>query len=337
MNPNDNHPSTTVQQRNRRLLYFVVLPISLLLALAVVLFCILYPSAAVPASTLAGDGEKQSVLSNFSDDLGQETALQFVTVEKTKADLSQGSLVLVNNDTVWPFPKMDSLVNVYDNAVTAYSLSGTDLLLQKEVMTPLNDMMTNFRRITGFSQVMLSEGYRSEATQAAVYQQAQSLYGDNADEIAAKPGRSEYHTGYAIGFSLYTDDGVVMDFSSAEECDWLLRNCDRYGFIQRYPEGKESITGYAAQPYHFRYVGKPHAYLMRLKQYCLEEYLEYVSHYPYDGNHIQVTDNENQKYEIYYVPAGDETTAVPVPEDRPYTISGDNQGGFIVTVTLEAP
>jgi hypothetical protein len=97
---------------------------------------------------------------------------------------------------------------------------------------------------------------------------------------------------------------------------------------------KSDITGYESQPYHFRYVGKPHSYLMGLKGYCLEEYLEYLSHYPFDGSHIQVTDNDNKTYEIYYVPSEGETTQVPVPVEEPYTISGDNSSGFIVTVAL---
>ena len=51
---------------------------------------------------------------------------------------------------------------------------------------------------------------------------------------------------------------------------------------------------------------------------------------------MQVTDNENNRYEIYYVPAsGMDTTEVPVPIENTYTISGDNQGGFIVTVLLK--
>ena len=74
--------------------------------------------------------------------------------------------------------------------------------------------------------------------------------------------------------------------------------------------------------------------LMPLKNYCLEEYVDYVSHYTFGGNHIQVTDNENKTYEIYYVPAEEDITNVPVPMEQNYVISGDNASGFIVTVTL---
>ena len=169
-----------------------------------------------------------------------------------------------------------------------------------------------------------------------MYEQAKSVYGDTADQVAAQPGYSEFHTGYAVSFDRYTKNGTVMELTSAAEWQWLPRNCARFGFILRYPEGKSDLTGFATQPYHYRYVGKPHAYLMNLKQYCLEEYLEYLSHYTFGGSHVQVTDNENNRYEIYYVPAsGMDTTEVPVPIENTYAISGDNQGGFIVTVLLK--
>jgi D-alanyl-D-alanine carboxypeptidase len=316
----------------RKLLYLIPAAVALLCVIGLLLWQLLSSEVPVVSEEVAAS---PTVLTNFSDDLGTTSTLQFTTIELTEEDLSKGTLVLVNRTTQWPFLTDDTLETVYDYADGSYSLSGVGLQLQAEVIAPLNEMLSDYCRITGCDRLMLSEGYRSGAEQDALYNAAVEADGEEvADQFVAKSGYSEYHTGYGCSFSFYTEDGTVMDFTTDDDSDWLTRNCSRFGFVVRYPEGKSDITGYESQPYHFRYVGKPHSYLMGLKGYCLEEYLEYLSHYPFDGSHIQVTDNDNKTYEIYYVPSEGETTQVPVPAEEPYTISGDNSGGFIVTVAL---
>ena len=316
--------------RSRKLL-FAVIPACVLLAAAAVLLLSLLPPAALPASTAASP-KTTPYLTHFQNDLGVVSDLSFTTVSRKSSDSGKGSLALVNKDLPCAAAETSSLVSVYEHASGSYLLSGVDVRLQQEVLPDLNEMMDDFRRITGNRHVMLSDGYRTEKEQQRLYERSLKLHG--REDSAAKPGYSESHTGYAFNFSLYTDDDTVMDFTGEGDGAWLLRNCYRYGFILRYPEDKTAVTGYTYQPWHFRYVGRPHAYLMHLKQYCLEEYLDYLSRYPADGEHIRVTDNENHAYEIYYVPAGGERTALPVPAEKPYAVSGDNRGGFIVTATL---
>lgn len=326
------HNDPTVQKRNRKLLLLVLLPLVLLLAGTAAVWATLLSLNAAPPP--AGEEAAPAALTNFTDDLGVSSDLQFTTTEVPRSDLTKGSLVLVNRETVWPFPELE-LANVYESGAGSYQLSGTGLELQAGALDSFNKMMESFTRITGVTQVMVAECYRSESEQTALYNNTLDRYGEaETDAFVAKPGYSEFHTGYALSLSLITDDGTVMDFTGDDDCDWLLRNCSRFGFVLRYPEGKAEITGYDSQPYHLRYVGKPHAYLMNLKGYCLEEYLEYLEHYTFGGSHVQITDNENQQYEIYYVPATEDTTNVPVPLDKEYVISGDNRNGFIVTVKL---
>ncbi len=331
---NHAHPKQRNAKRLRLNLLRFGLPSLCIAAVAAALLVYALTPAAAPASAGQNDAA-ETVLANFTDDLGAASSLEFTAVELSRGDLSAGTLVLVDGSAAWPFPKTETLVNVYEAGSGGYPLSSTGLLLRQEALGPFEDMMTDFQRVTGCQQVMLSECYRSLEDQTALYERAEAQSGaERAAQLVAQPGHSEYHTGYALSLSLYTSDGVVMDFTGTDDSAWLLRNCGRYGFVVRYPEGKSDLTGYAYQPYHLRYVGKPHAYLMGLKGYCLEEYLEYVSHYTFAGNHIQVTDNENQTYEIYYVPADEDTTTVPVPLAKEYTISGDNVSGFIVTVAL---
>ena len=64
-------------------------------------------------------------------------------------------------------------------------------------------------------------------------------------------------------------------FKGTKQCKWLHEHCWEYGFILRYQEGKESVTGYIAEAWHIRYVGVEHALKIRDLGMCLEEYLEY--------------------------------------------------------------
>lgn len=86
----------------------------------------------------------------------------------------------------------------------------------------------------------------------------------------AKPGESEHHLGLAFDINVPGSSA----FLGTKQCTWLHRNCWRFGFIVRYPAGKEKITGYAAEAWHIRYVGVSHALYMQEHDLVLEEYLE---------------------------------------------------------------
>ena len=136
---------------------------------------------------------------------------------------------------------------------------------------------------------------------------------------------------------LYPENGFSREYDGTGEYRWISQNCYQYGFVVRYESDKIDITKIGNEPWHIRYVGVPHAYVMKKQDLCfLEEYMDYLKDFPYDGKHLMVTDDKNQKYEIYYVaaPAGEKIISVPVPETGNYEISGSNTDGFIVTVSL---
>ena len=89
-----------------------------------------------------------------------------------------------------------------------------------------------------------------------------------AGKTEAAPGTSEHNSGLAIDIG--TSKG---DFSGSAEEAWLLEHAHEYGFILRYPADKTDITGFAYEPWHFRYVGKEQAALIKESGLCLEEYL----------------------------------------------------------------
>ena len=139
--------------------------------------------------------------------------------------------------------------------------------------------MLSAARAEGLDNWQVSAGYRSIAYQQQlmdnkVYEyRQQGLSGSDARSAAeryvATPGCSEHHTGLAFDITV-----AGQSFASTKQCAWLQEHCWEYGFILRYTEEKESITGIAAEAWHFRYVGQPHALIMRDNGWCLEEYID---------------------------------------------------------------
>ena len=113
-------------------------------------------------------------------------------------------------------------------------------------------------------------GYRSYDTQASLYQNWISKRGvDGADRISARPGHSEHQTG--LGFDV--GQCCSTAYGTTPAGIWLKENAHKYGFIIRYPEFKEGITGYGYEPWHIRYLGVDIATEIYEKKITLEEYL----------------------------------------------------------------
>lgn len=127
----------------------------------------------------------------------------------------------------------------------------------------------------------IASGYRSVEEQESVLDRAvqrrvadgmtyEKAYEDARITIQA-PGYSEHHTGLAVDFN-----DVEDDFRETEAYTWLQEHAAEYGFVERYPKGKESITGIDYEPWHYRYVGKEHAQRMNELNMCLEEYVAFL-------------------------------------------------------------
>ncbi|NCB32692.1 MAG: D-alanyl-D-alanine carboxypeptidase family protein [Erysipelotrichia bacterium] len=110
----------------------------------------------------------------------------------------------------------------------------------------------------GVNLTLLS-AYRSEEYQAQLYNGYVASYGtERADRISSRPGYSDHQTGLAadIGSSVNpAADLNAEEFKATDEGQWLYQHAHEYGFIERYPDGKEEITGYGFESWHFRYVG----------------------------------------------------------------------------------
>lgn len=118
-------------------------------------------------------------------------------------------------------------------------------------------------------------GYRSFARQSEIFTSSANKYGQaQANKSSARAGQSEHQTGLAMDLTSASVNYVLsQEFGNTKEGVWLKANASKHGFIIRYQQGKESITGYQYEPWHIRYVGKKAAQDISSWNITLEEYL----------------------------------------------------------------
>ncbi len=127
----------------------------------------------------------------------------------------------------------------------------------------------------------IGSDFRDYEYQVTIYGNYSQLYGwEMADTFSARPGHSEHQTGLTIDCNSIDDS-----FGETPESEWLAQHCAEYGFIIRFPEGKEDITGYQYEPWHIRYLGRELATEINDLGITLEEYLGVDSVYagPWEG------------------------------------------------------
>ena len=253
--------------------------------------------------------------------------IQFIQTTKSASSVHEGMLLLVNPQNEYKFLESaeKSLVHIDDYRVRAadgkfcYQLSSQQYKLQAGAIDSLNAMMLKNYEMTG-DIIKITDAYRTLQAQAD-------------KEIA--PGYSDHHSGYCFSIRDNSDSSLL------ESDHWIYQNCHKYGFVVRYPEGKESWTGvYEEYTYCLRYVGVAHATYMYENDLCLEEYLDLLKNsYSSAATRLTISAADGFDYDVYYVKASDsEVTTIDVPtSDFTYTVSGDNRSGFIVTVKKPSP
>ena len=258
------------------------------------------------------------------------------SVIKNKADLSVGSLALVNQDHEFVFSDdEDGLVKMADDTNRDhYKLAYLTYLLDPEALTALNKMMEAFHSVHEANDVTVCEAFKSHSAQSESYSAAEQGKDILDSDNNLPAGFSEHHTGLAIDLILVDSSSSIRKFDGTGEYEWFKKNCFKYGFILRYPEHKEESTHMAYQPAHFRYVGIPHSYIMNENDYSLEEYISELKKYQFSGEHLNYSLN-GYDYEIYFVESMGDGTSVPVLSDseKAVVISGNNEDGYIVTVS----
>lgn len=145
--------------------------------------------------------------------------------------------------------------------------------MRKEAAEALEQLFRDAKKAD--LQLYAMSGFRSYERQKDVFaQNVKKLGEETARRVSATPGQSEHQTGLAMDVtSPEIDFKLTTEFEKTREGKWVLENSHKYGFIIRYPKGKEAITGYDYEPWHLRYVGKEHAAYMKEHNLTLEEYL----------------------------------------------------------------
>ncbi|MDG0842175.1 M15 family metallopeptidase [Staphylococcus equorum] len=147
---------------------------------------------------------------------------------------------------------------------------------KKEANTALNQMINDADK-QGFQLIIIS-GFRSYFKQSRLFYIYVNRDGlKKAKTYSAEPGYSEHQTGLAFDVaSPGLDESIKEQFQYTKESKWLQDNAHNYGFIIRYPKGKEHITGFMYEPWHLRYLGKEDAVKITNQNLTVEEYFNLV-------------------------------------------------------------
>ena len=202
-------------------------------------------------------------------------------------------------------------------------------LLDGRAAALLEELM---REIGGWRGITAVSGWRSRKEQQAIWEESLRDHGEAfTRRYVAPPGCSEHQTGLAVDLGQKGDgvDFLRPAFPDSGLCRLFRERAPRYGFILRYPAGKEGITGIAHEPWHFRYVGTPHAEILTGLGLTLEEYLAFLRGHPAERPFFY--ECGGHRFALSYLPAGS-----PLPAQTEgkgcRMASDDNAGGCILTV-----
>lgn len=225
--------------------------------------------------------------------------------------IDTGYLALINHQYSISAEPTGYLTPAWPNVPVSF-IEG--MYLHTTALQAVADML-NSARNADMGSFFVSSGFRGVELQA-------ELYANDANRgFAMPPGHSEHHTGLAADIFPVGVSGARMAASAPGR--WLAENSYRYGLILRYPKGATHITGIEFEPWHFRYVGRPHAYYMQRYGLVLEEYIELIRYT--GGFSIRL---DGRTYHVFHAMPNDGVLYLP---SLAFTVSSDNTGGFIVT------
>lgn len=193
-------------------------------------------------------------------DAMRKEAAQASIQDKKDTDTAKKTVSKCNFSTTHSDPsKPDVLVNK-KHCIIPLSYAPSDIVtvdgiaMSQKIVASYQELKAAAVR-DGYS-LRVTSGYRSYDTQLATYRYWVSVEGSakKADTYSARPGYSEHQTGFALDFAL--GQCVLSCFNTSPASTWLKDNAYRYGFILRYPQDEEAVTGYSHESWHYRYVGK---------------------------------------------------------------------------------
>lgn len=178
----------------------------------------------------------------------------------TETDTSNYNEMFINK---YHLLNKDFKANDIVKVSSTYGYEGNSL--NKEAYDAFKKLANDAKK-EGHTIVILSS-YRTYEYQEKLWNK------DKDDDYVARPGASEHVTGLAMDVSDFNDKND--SFKDTESYTWMINNCHKYGFILRYPEGKENITGYSYEAWHYRYVGIELATKIYNENITFDEYYAY--------------------------------------------------------------
>lgn len=186
--------------------------------------------------------------------------------------------VLVNKENMLSIdyiPKNMYIVDNNENNFRNYLIDNIKPMLRIEVKPYIEKLIYDANN-NGIN-IVVDSAFRSGNYQQMILDKLISEKGNEAYKLIALPGASEHQTGLAVDFAIYENDIYNDDIKEDDkEAIWLKDNAWKYGFILRYPKGKEDITGFNFEPWHYRFVGLELALELYQTNQTLEEYKKCV-------------------------------------------------------------
>lgn len=241
-------------------------------------------------------------------------------------DIYRGDLILVNH--------VHQYQELHHDLCSVGVWQGTDILYERTAADALKKLL---QEIGGSGQIVPVSAWRSMEEQQKIWDDSLAENGPEfTRNYVAVPGHSEHQTGLAIDLALKQPeiDFIRPYFPYEGICQKFREKAADYGFIERYQEDKQAVTGIEHEPWHFRYVGTPHAAIMTRMGIVLEEYIVFIKDYCYGENPYLAETKQGERYAVSFVRADSadagQTAEIMIDETRQYQISGNNCDGFIV-------
>lgn len=264
-------------------------------------------------SSAAESSEEES---SNAEDYEFYDELVFESKPFANSSVVNGPLAVIRDGSNgFPVIEQSDMVNIgHAKTESVYGLSNMSLVLYNDAIANIDKFIVNFYEQVPRNGLIINKGYTP------------------ADSSAAGDTTVDLSTGYSVQFSIYNSSYNFSD----DEFAFLREQAYKYGVIQRFPEGKEKYTSHDVDHKIYRYVGLAHSAYMNHYMYSLEEYIDVIRTHGVIEHKSEL--ELGVTYVIYYVPVdksvGTTYVDVPVADTYEYTVSGDGDKGFIVTVKI---
>ena len=229
----------------------------------------------------------------------------------SEAKVAEGKLAVYGQDRPVKSGYAGDMVGLLNVKNEYYSLYSESIQLESDAAEALNGLMEDYNNETGLSDFVV---YGTDDTYTG-------------EDSCCPESFSESALGTSVDLALKAY-GEVIEYDGLDDESWLVENCWKYGFIVRYPKGKDTATGHSYCPWHIRYVGKVHSAVMHETDMCLEDYIRFLADFTLDKPFQYTYDDVD--YTIFSVKSTGESTVTYVPLSSSYSVSGNNKDGFII-------